>query len=137
MIEHTANGTMNRMEEVSMLPVAVLDVGAGHRCLDMCASPGNKTAQMLSLLSNANYQKWGRGLQDIASKEVLNCQPFLNGRIDYSADEGFVIANDISSERCGMLVHQIARHQSLYPLVLCTSHDARYFPSIKSPEGAE
>lgn len=137
LIEHTAKGTINRMEEVSMLPVAVLGVGAGHRCLDMCASPGNKTAQMLSLLAEANYKKWGRGLEDISCSEILNCQPFLKGRIDYSADEGFVIANDISSERCGMLVHQISRHQSLYPLALFTSHDARFFPSIKSSGGEE
>lgn len=137
LIEQTAKGTINRMEEVSMLPVAMLDVGAGHHCLDMCASPGNKTAQMLSLLADANYKKWGRGLDDIQNAERLNCQSVLRGRIDYSADEGSVIANEISSERCGMLVHQIARHQSLYPLVLFTSHDARFFPSVRSPEGSE
>ena len=29
--------------------------------------------------------------------------------IDYSADEGCVVANEISTDRAGMLVHQIAR----------------------------
>jgi len=137
LIVQTANGTINRMEEVSMLPVAMLDIGHAHRCLDMCASPGNKTAQMLSALGDANYRKLGRGLEAISSAEVRDCQEFLRGRIDYTADEGCVIANDISSERCGMLVHQISRHQSLYPLVLFTTHDARFFPSIRSPDGEE
>ena len=27
------------------------------------------------------------------------------------------------------------RHQSLYPLVVFTSHDARYFPSIRQADG--
>ena len=39
--------------QVSMLPVALLDIRAGHLCLDTCASPGSKTAQMLSCLSHA------------------------------------------------------------------------------------
>lgn len=135
LIEHTARGTINRMEEVSMLPVALLDVGAGHRCLDMCAAPGSKTAQMLAVLAEANFKRWGRGLEDLRCTQ--ECVQLLRGRIDYSADEGFVIANDASTERCGMLVHQIARHQSLYPLVVFTSHDARFFPSIREPDGAE
>lgn len=135
LIEHTARGTINRMEEVSMLPVALLDVGAGHRCLDMCAAPGSKTAQMLAMLAEANFKKWGRGLEDLRCTQ--ECVQLLRGRIDYSADEGFVVANDASTERCGMLVHQIARHQSLYPLVVFTSHDARFFPSILEPDGSE
>ena len=91
--------------------------------------------------------------------------------IDYSGDEGCVVANEISAERAGMLVHQIARrrqdfsaspffdaytpndrpntklkgrnairlarHQSLYPLVVFTSHDARYFPSLRREDGRE
>lgn len=42
--------------QVSMLPVAVLDIQKGHRCLDTCASPGSKTAQMLAMLANASWQ---------------------------------------------------------------------------------
>ncbi|CAK9073703.1 unnamed protein product [Durusdinium trenchii] len=117
-----------------MLPVAVLDIQAGHRCLDLCAAPGSKTAQMLASLAHANYKKWGRGLEKI---EVKGSEQFLRGRIDYSGDEGCVVANEISAERAGMLVHQIARHQSLYPLVVFTSHDARYFPSLRREDGRE
>ncbi|CAJ1342738.1 unnamed protein product [Effrenium voratum] len=135
LIQYTAQGTINRMEEVSMLPVALLDIRAGHLCLDTCASPGSKTAQMLSCLSHANFKKWGRGLESISSDEVKQCANFLQGRIDYSLQEGCVVANEISAERAGMLVHQIARHQRLYPLALFTSHDARFFPSIRAPDG--
>lgn len=39
--------------EVSMLPVALLNVTAGCRCLDACAAPGGKTAQMLCSLAKA------------------------------------------------------------------------------------
>ncbi|CAE7191795.1 nsun2, partial [Symbiodinium sp. CCMP2456] len=137
LIEHTAKGTINRMEEVSMLPVVLLDVQAGHRCLDTCASPGSKTAQMLVQLAKANFEKWGRGLESISGEAKQRCLRFLNGRIDYSADEGCVVANEISTDRAGMLVHQIARHQSLYPLVIFTSHDARYFPSLRDEGGQE
>ena len=42
-----ASGCLARQEVVSMLPVAVLDVGPGQRVLDVCASPGSKTAQLL------------------------------------------------------------------------------------------
>ncbi|CAE7921756.1 nsun2, partial [Symbiodinium necroappetens] len=112
-------------------------VQAGHRCLDTCASPGSKTAQMLVQLAKANFEKWGRGLESISGEAKQRCLRFLHGRIDYSADEGCVVANEISTDRAGMLVHQIARHQPLYPLVIFTSHDARYFPSLRDEEGQE
>ncbi|CAE7892810.1 NSUN2, partial [Symbiodinium microadriaticum] len=77
------------------------------------------------------------GLESISGEAKQRCLRFLHGRIDYSADEGCVVANEISTDRAGMLVHQIARHQPLYPLVIFTSHDARYFPSLRDEEGQE
>ncbi|RHY32998.1 hypothetical protein DYB32_001986 [Aphanomyces invadans] len=35
-----------------MLPVLLLDVQSGHRILDMCASPGSKTTQILDLIQD-------------------------------------------------------------------------------------
>jgi len=116
-----------------MLPVMLLKIGAGHKCLDMCAAPGSKTAQMLAALAEGNFRSKGRGLESICGEEAGKCQRLLAGRIDYSQDEGCVVANEMSVERLGMLVHQIARHQSLYPLALFTSHDARFFPSVRIP----
>ena len=37
-----------------MLPVALLNITAGCRCLDACAAPGGKTAQMLCSLAKAS-----------------------------------------------------------------------------------
>lgn len=42
-----------------MLPVAVLDIQAGHRCLDLCAAPGSKTAQMLASLAHVTWRRGG------------------------------------------------------------------------------
>lgn len=39
-------------EEVSMFPVELLDLHPGQRVLDTCAAPGNKTAQIATLLNN-------------------------------------------------------------------------------------
>eukprot|EP00756_Hemistasia_phaeocysticola_P019009 Hpha_TRINITY_DN15630_c2_g1::TRINITY_DN15630_c2_g1_i1::g.98032::m.98032/K15335/NSUN2; tRNA (cytosine34-C5)-methyltransferase len=61
LISGTENGCLNRQEEVSMLPVRLLGVEAGDLCLDMCASPGSKTAQFLSALASANVAAKGKG----------------------------------------------------------------------------
>ena len=39
-------GLFHIQEEVSMLPVRFLDIQPGERALDLCAAPGNKTAQI-------------------------------------------------------------------------------------------
>ncbi len=39
-------GLFNIQEEVSMLPPRALDLRPGERVLDLCAAPGNKTAQL-------------------------------------------------------------------------------------------
>jgi multisite-specific tRNA:(cytosine-C5)-methyltransferase len=40
-------GYITRQEAVSMLPPLFLDVRPEHRVLDMCAAPGQKTAQLI------------------------------------------------------------------------------------------
>ncbi|CAK4084835.1 unnamed protein product [Aphanomyces euteiches] len=50
LLAHTEYGNIDRQEAVSMLPVLLLDVQAGHKVLDMCASPGSKTTQILDLV---------------------------------------------------------------------------------------
>ncbi|MEE2890647.1 MAG: RsmB/NOP family class I SAM-dependent RNA methyltransferase [Pseudomonadota bacterium] len=59
------SGLYTVQEEASLLPVAMLDVRPGHRVLDLCAAPGNKSAQMALALANrgtviANDLKTGR-----------------------------------------------------------------------------
>jgi NOL1/NOP2/sun family putative RNA methylase len=43
-------GLLHLQEEVSMLPVELLDLRSGQRILDTCAAPGNKTAQIATSL---------------------------------------------------------------------------------------
>lgn len=45
-------GTYHVQEEVSLLPVALLDPQPGERVLDLCAAPGNKTAQAAVHMDN-------------------------------------------------------------------------------------
>eukprot|EP01061_Rhynchopus_euleeides_P037870 TRINITY_DN65170_c0_g1_i1.p1 TRINITY_DN65170_c0_g1~~TRINITY_DN65170_c0_g1_i1.p1 ORF type:complete len:760 (+),score=330.77 TRINITY_DN65170_c0_g1_i1:56-2281(+) len=126
LIVNTDKGVISRQEEASMVPAYALQVAAGCKCLDMCAAPGSKTAQMMNALAHENYLKWGRGFP-AGGEEVHQ----LTGRIDYSNDNGVVVANDLSPERVNILVHQIKRLAPLYPLVVFTSHDSRFFPSVK------
>lgn len=44
-VEHLA-GLYHVQEEAALLPVALLDPQPGERVLDLCAAPGNKTAQL-------------------------------------------------------------------------------------------
>lgn len=45
-------GLAHGQEEVSQLPVGLLDLKPGQRVLDMCAAPGGKTAQIAFALGN-------------------------------------------------------------------------------------
>ncbi|HFQ93300.1 MAG TPA: RsmB/NOP family class I SAM-dependent RNA methyltransferase [Anaerolineae bacterium] len=58
-------GLYHVQEEVALLPAALLDAQPGERVLDMCAAPGNKTAQISVALQNrgtvvANDRSVGR-----------------------------------------------------------------------------
>lgn len=62
-IEHFDEGNINRQEAVSMLPPLLLDVKSHHYVLDMCASPGSKTMQLLEgLHANLPADKMPTGL---------------------------------------------------------------------------
>lgn len=45
-------GLYHVQEAVSMLPVSLLDPQPGERILDLCAAPGNKTAQIATRMAN-------------------------------------------------------------------------------------
>lgn len=58
-------GLYHVQEEASLLPVPLLDPQPGDRVLDLCAAPGNKTAQIATRLRNrgtvvANDLSYGR-----------------------------------------------------------------------------
>lgn len=102
-------GSISRQEAVSMIPPFFLDAQPHHRILDMCASPGSKTFQILERMH-------GEMLEG-ASKMPT----------------GFVIANDVDLKRCNLLTHQTKRANS--PTLLVTNHEAQNFPIILGPKG--
>ena len=101
-------GNISRQEEVSMVPPRVLDVRPGHRVLDMCASPGSKTQQLIEGIA----------------------PPVVDAA---AAASGFVIANDAEYRRCHLLTHQCKRLHS--PALLVTHHDGTQLPSSFSTSG--
>ena len=73
-------GLFHVQEEVSMLPIKLLDVRPDHTVLDMCAAPGNKTAQIAIAMDNkgtiiANDRNVGR-LK--ASRQIFNRLGIIN-----------------------------------------------------------
>lgn len=101
LIAETKSGNISRQEAVSMIPPLVLDVKPHHKCLDLCAAPGSKTAQIIEALHS-----------DMIGKTPT----------------GFVIANDVDNRRCYMLVHQAKRLNS--PCSLITNAEAGQFPNL-------
>ncbi|KAL7018767.1 hypothetical protein ACKWTF_010905 [Chironomus riparius] len=101
LIAETKSGNISRQECVSMIPPILLDVKSHHKCVDLCASPGSKTAQIIEALHSTS-----------------------NGKIP----SGYVVANDIDNKRCYMLVHQAKRLNS--PCCLITNTDAGRFPNL-------
>lgn len=103
-ITHTSTGCISRQEIVSMVPPMLLKVESNHHVLDMCASPGSKTAQLL---------------ENMATDTAENNLP-----------TGVVVANDMSRSRASMLVHQCNRMGS--PSLVVTCHNASEFPQVES-----
>ena len=90
-------GLYHVQEEVSLLPVMLLDIQPGERVFDLCAAPGNKTAQIGVLLGNrgtvvANDRSAGRMR---AARHALNRLGLLNittttsDGANYPRDAGF------------------------------------------------
>jgi tRNA (cytosine34-C5)-methyltransferase len=102
----TVSGNISRQEAVSMLPPLVLDVQPHHKVIDLCASPGSKTAQLIEALHSDESGK---------------------------LPSGFVIANDVDNKRCYMLVHQAKRLNS--PNIIVTNADATRYPNLFDKDG--
>lgn len=98
-------GTIDRQEAVSMLPVLFLDVQPAQRVLDMCASPGSKTTQVIDFLLSSS--------SSTAEKET---------------SKGMVIANDLDKKRAYMLVHRLSRNTLRNAVVTCGAGDS--FPGL-------
>lgn len=109
MKEHNATGAITRQEAVSMVPPLFLDVQPHHMVLDTCAAPGSKTIQLLEQLHAGNPG----GVPGVP--------------------EGLVVANDVDSQRCSLLVHQTKRMVS--PSLVVLNHPAQFLPPVRDDEG--
>lgn len=98
-----------------MVPPLLLDVRPGHCVLDMCASPGSKTQQLLEALVGGDGDGGGGGG-------------------DGGGGGGLVVANDDQIKRCHMLASRASRLNS--PSLVVTNHDARLLPEWLGPSGA-
>ena len=101
-------GNISRQELVSQIPVLLLDVKPHHKVLDMCASPGSKTKQVLSLLHSRS---------DLPKNQSNNPLP-----------GGLVIANEVDPARCDKLSTNLKKNSS--PCLITVNQDAQIFPNI-------
>jgi tRNA (cytosine34-C5)-methyltransferase len=115
--QHAEAGHITRQETVSMLPPVLLKVAHTDAVLDMCAAPGSKTSQLLEDLSFGN-----------AASSSKNGSSSTGGTPDSGA--GVLVANDASSQRANMLVHQLRRILHHHPVALITATPAQYFPAL-------
>ena len=100
-------GNIYRQEQVSMVPVRCLDIRPDHVVLDMCASPGSKTGQVLEALHEA-----GDG-QGQPTGAVIACEPDL--------------------VRCNNLYGNMAEMRS--PCLMVVQHPGQAFPDLTWPSG--
>ncbi|KAL1526126.1 hypothetical protein AB1Y20_014854 [Prymnesium parvum] len=105
-------GHVQRQEAVSMVPPLLLDVRRGQTVLDMCASPGSKTQQLLEMLEETDGST-------AASGASRGC--------------GLVVANDADEKRCHLLTSRAAKLFS--SALVVTNHDARLFPESFPADG--
>ena len=85
----------------------------------MCAAPGSKTTQILEIITNNE-------------KEVTINNNNSNNQLQQQR-QGFVVANDSSTDRAYMLVHQCRRLCS--PFLMVTTHQGQQFPTTASNTG--
>lgn len=125
-----------------LLPLPLMQV------LDMCASPGSKTAQLLEALHTGELDPAILARLDVAaglttasvaadgssSAGAAGTGAGAGGEVDWvgldghPAASGFVVANDNEPRRAYLLTHQTGRLGSSGIIVTC--HDAQEFPRI-------
>ena len=105
-------GIISRQETVSMVPGLFLApyITSDSVILDMCAAPGNKTAQLLELL---DYD--------------------LDGKYKNGNHSGFIFANDADEKRAHVMVHQLKRIGTNKFMV--TNKLAQCIPRLKGING--
>ena len=114
LVKYNSTGVLTRQAVDSMVPAAILQVEPHHRVLDLCASPGSKTTQLLEAL-NVNNGGVGGGAG-------VGPPP-----------TGCVVANDINPRRCYFLVRRCAALGAATQALAVTNHHAQWFPNSGVP----
>ncbi|KAJ5901799.1 Methyltransferase (Ncl1) [Penicillium taxi] len=131
LVAETDVGNISRQEVVSMIPPLLMDLRPGMTCLDMCAAPGSKSAQLMEMIhageEDAILDASKKVKEGTAGPEPLGPE----GLNDDGRTTGLLIANDSDYKRAHMLIHQMKRLSS--PNLIVTNHDATMYPSIKLP----
>lgn len=123
----TELGVISRQEAVSMVPALLLDSHSGLRVLDLCASPGMKTLQLLDIA----------GPSAVASGASFAPPPRHAGVAAVLAPPeavlgtGAVVSNELDGRRCCMLAHHVLRTRCPASLVL--HHNALALPPLGAP----
>ncbi len=89
-------GLFHVQEEVSMLPVELLDIRPGQRVLDACAAPGNKTAQIATRLGDRgtliandyNYRRMKSVVRTLERLGILNTAICTHDAANFPNDLG-------------------------------------------------
>ena len=140
LVSETSVGNISRQEVVSMIPPLLMDLRPGMTCLDMCAAPGSKAAQLLEMIHLGEEARVRKAVRSYAKEDglVFGEETREEADADLEADPsdagratGLLIANDSDYKRGHMLVHQLKRLSS--PNLLVSNHDATQFPSIRLP----
>ncbi|KAJ1632448.1 S-adenosyl-L-methionine-dependent methyltransferase, partial [Pavlovales sp. CCMP2436] len=103
-----ALGVLSRQAIDSMAPVSLLNVAPHHTVLDLCASPGSKTQQLL---------------------DAMHADPA-------TAPTGLVVANDFSPFRARMLVRRCAALGRAAARCVVVTHAAQHFPDVSGRVGS-
>ncbi|KAN0029117.1 hypothetical protein ACTFIV_010990 [Dictyostelium citrinum] len=133
LVHHNQQGNITRQEAVSMIPPLFLDVQSHYNILDMCAAPGSKTTQILEDL----HMKHNLENEEIIKRSLKEGSSDSNEKPSIYIPKGCIIANDVDTNRCYMLVTQTTRLGS--PAIIVTNHEAQNFPLLyaKNTDGTE
>ena len=129
-------GAAQRQETVSMIPAALLQVQPHHACLDMCASPGSKTTQVLEALhalTKTDRMHSGNSSLPAASACQASVSEPRKSKLTPPDDDtdrvtGCLVANDFRARRAYTLCRRCDAVGVGCASLLVTVHPAQHLP---------
>ncbi|GAB5372997.1 hypothetical protein AAMO2058_001712100 [Amorphochlora amoebiformis] len=145
---HSAAGHITQQEAASLVPPLVLDPKPNDLILDLCASPGSKSSLILDRLCIKLQDQISQRSQDSPEVSIgpmdmksrwkdmeirksarkLQACP-VDSRGPCEEEGGVLVANEISTGRAKVLVHQLHRIKGAGSRLAVTMQDARFFPN--------